>query len=152
MEYFSVTTEFGYNQYDTIDQALKSENCLLVIGWEVTNEPLKVENIQFINPLEKILDSKVRIKNWSAYIVKLRDNTAIYKIRADFRFIAPDGKVRSLDIGNYTGITNIIQSIKQLKFLSKFENWDQYDLVIENEKLKKENDLLRLEIQNLKKK
>ena len=142
--YYAIKSNYEFNEFDNIKRAIESDGWLFILIWNFEpNRGFEVNNISFINRYETQSSNKIKISDWSASIDSLRDYKFDYTVRAKFRFISPDGRIKYFDIGNYTGIKNIIQSMKKLVELSIYNNWEQYDLVIENDRLK-------IEIESLK--
>lgn len=150
-QYFAVKQNFEYNEFDDRTRAIESGDWLFIITHDyVPGLFIKVDDFRFINQGDSYPERKIKFNGWAASIDSIRDDQNLYSFRLDFRFIAPDGRIRRIDVGNYTGYKNIIQSMKKLIELSKFQNWEQYDVMIENEKLKTINQTLLTEIEELK--
>lgn len=158
-----ISLNMEINVFDSLDQAINSydEGYLFLIHHTKNHETWNGNKHKIFN--YQILDKKgnqriISNNGWklteihSGEFVKNINSKAKWKSSNLFRFIAPNGKVKTEPFSTY-----LHQDPKEwapffgLKFffeISKFNNWEDYQLITENENLIRTNK--RLEADNNK--
>ena len=152
--YYAIRSNYEFSEYDNKTKAMNSEDWLfiLICYFDDKRSKLIAKDFNFINKEDSLQNILIKYKGWSASIDSVEGYWPNNSFIADFRFIAPDGRIKYFKTRNNKGIENIIQSMKKLVELSKFDNWEQYDVVLENERLKSENETLKNQLKELQNK
>ena len=151
---WTIESDFKYYEFENALKAIESKNWMFILILNIDpTKSLLVNDFRFVSREDKNQNHKIVYNDWSVSIETLRQNQDMDSFRATYKFIAPDGKIRYLDMefGPYfKGINNVIRSMRKLVELGKFNNWEQYDLAVENLSLKTKNDNLSKQIEKLR--
>ena len=141
--------DFKHVEFENAQKALLKNNWLFIVEIDIIPEKkLEITDILIFSREDRIGSNKLKFNSWSASIESIWDVENGFKAR--YKFISPDGRIKSLDMGWHRGLDNIIHAIRTLVELDKFENWETYELTLENRSLKKENDVFKTQIIDLK--
>ena len=152
MQFYGISQDFEYKEYISLEKAKESKSNILMVkqDWDKYK---KIHNYTFYNENDKFSDSFYN-KGWKGFISNI-EQIDQYKQKFTFNYVSKEGIVKRFYSDYYTqGGLNIISKMfkKFLEISNGCENWDVFDLKIENQNLKQENEWLKHQVDRLKKK
>ena len=152
MQFYGISQDFEYKEYISLEKAKESESNILIVkrDWDKYK---KIHNYTFYNENDKFSDSFYN-KGWKGFISNI-EQIDKYKKKFTFTYVSKEGIVKRFYSDYYTqGGLNIISKMfkKFLEISNGCENWDVFDLKVENQRLKQQNEWLKNEVEHLKKK
>jgi len=152
MQFYGISQDFEYKEYISLEKAKESESNILIVkrDWDKYK---KIHNYTFYNENDKFSDSFYN-KGWKGFISNI-EQIDQYKQKFTFNYVSKEGIVKRFYSDYYTqGGLNIISKMfkKFLEISNGCENWDVFDLKVENQRLKQQNEWLKNEVEHLKKK
>tara|TARA_B110000977_G_scaffold109451_1_gene142468 strand:+ start:615 stop:1079 length:465 start_codon:yes stop_codon:yes gene_type:complete len=152
MQFYGISQDFEYKEYISLEKAKESESNILIVKQDWDNYK-KIHNYTFYNENDKFSDSFYN-KGWKGFISNI-EQIDEYKKKFTFTYVSKEGIVKRFYSDYYTqGDLKIISEMfkKFLEISNGCENWDVFDLKIENQNLKQENEWLKHQVDRLKKK
>jgi hypothetical protein len=152
MQFYGISQDFEYKEYISLEKAKESESNILIVKQDGDNYK-KIHNYTFYNENDKFSDSFYN-KGWKGFISNI-EQIDEYKKKFTFTYVSKEGIVKRFYSDYYTkGDLKIISEMfkKFLEISNGCENWDVFDLKIENQNLKQENEWLKHQVDRLKKK
>lgn len=152
MQFYGISQDFEYKEYISLEKAKESESNILIVkqDWDKYK---KIHNYKFYNENDKFSDSFYN-KGWKGFISNIEQFDE-HKKKFTFTYVSKEGIVRRFYAGAYIqGDLNKISEMykKFLEISNGCENWDVFDLKVENQRLKQQNEWLKNEVEHLKKK
>jgi len=152
MQFYGISQDFEYKEYISLEKAKESESNILIVkrDWDKYK---KIHNYTFYNENDKFSDSFYN-KGWKGFISNI-EQIDQYKQKFTFNYVSKEGIVKRFYSDYYTqGDLKIISEMfkKFLEISNGCENWDVFDLKVENQRLKQQNEWLKNEVEHLKKK
>ena len=152
MQFYGISQDFEYKEYISLEKAKESESNILIVkrDWDKYK---KIHNYTFYNENDKFSDSFYN-KGWKGFISNI-EQIDKYKKKFTFTYVSKEGIVKRFYSDYYTqGDLKIISKMfkKFLEISNGCENWDVFDLKVENQRLKQQNEWLKNEVEHLKKK
>lgn len=136
-----IDNDYKSNPFKSLELALKVEfQCIVITDFDKVKlcKDITPDNLLFVNKEEIEPISELSLNGWSAnWEIRDEGEFSKYKFRLDWKYYSPSGECRNRDISRYTGMTNIIEAIKEIKLLSSYPDWKSLDLFEENQNLKK---------------
>ena len=152
MQFYGISQDFEYKEYISLEKAKESKSNILIVkqDWDKNK---KIHNYTFYNENDKFSDSFYN-KGWKGFISNI-EQIDKYKKKFTFTYVSKEGIVKRFYSDYYTqGDLKIISKMfkKFLEISNGCENWDVFDLKVENQRLKQQNEWLKNEVEHLKKK
>jgi hypothetical protein len=149
--YFVIKTNGIIEEYNSFDDAAKQgdRKLLIIDKFKEFYTPLggydwRISNYEFF--IDKDKQTKLICNNWTVEVIDITSKTSnnldfivtfsdpLKRIR---RF--PFAIKRRMETSNSHDLEIVVMTLDELNKLSKYHNWEQIDLVSENEKLKTRN-------------
>ena len=132
-QFYGISQDFEYKEYISLEKAKESESNILIVKQDWDNYK-KIHNYTFYNENDKFSDSFYN-KGWKGFISNI-EQIDQYKQKFTFTYVSKEGIVKRFYSDYYTqGDLKIISEMfkKFLEISNGCENWDVFDLKIENQ-------------------